>query len=129
MKKLILILLFSTVMFSSSSYAEWTKVGETASSGDSYYVELSTVKKNSGYIYYWELLDRLKPTKFGDLSTKRLYEVDCNIPRKQRTLAATYHTQPMGRGTPSTTDNITRDWTYNPPGSVGEFVTNTVCSL
>ena len=42
--------------------------------------------------------DRIKPTSFGDLSTKRLYEVDCNIPHRERSVAATYHTQPMGRG-------------------------------
>jgi len=61
MKKLILILLFSTVMFSSPSYAEWTKVNKDAD-GNTNYVDFERIRKHVGYVYYWELSDYLKPT-------------------------------------------------------------------
>ena len=71
MKKLFLIftLLFSTLMFSTPSYAEWTKVGSNVE-GDVFYVDFDRIRKHEGYVYFWELIDYLKPTKFGDLSNK-----------------------------------------------------------
>ena len=115
------------MMFSSTSYAEWTEIGENVS-GATFYVDFENIRKNDSYLYYWQLLDRIKPTEFGDLSTKRLYEVDCNIPRRERSVAATYHTQPMGRGNPSTTDNQTGGWDRYPPSSSGAIIIELVCS-
>ena len=58
MKKLTLILtlLFSTAMFSSPSYAEWTKVSKTVE-GVSVYVDFKRIRKESGYVYFWLLKD------------------------------------------------------------------------
>ena len=77
MKSLTLfIALTFSVMFSSSSYAEWTKVDENAS-GDVFYVDFETIRKHDGYVYWWELGDYLKPDKFGDLSSKGYHQGDC----------------------------------------------------
>ena len=119
--------LLFTVMFSSISFAGWTKMSETTEA--TFYVDVENIKKNDSYLYYWQLLDRIKPTSFGDLSTQRLYEVDCNIHRKERSIAATYHTQPMGRGNPSTTDNSTGEWYFYSPNSSGASIIDLVCSL
>jgi len=126
MKKL-LSLLFLMMIFSSISYAEW-KVVSFSADGDAFYVDFSKIKKSKGYVYYWHLLDRVKPTKYGDLSTKRLNELDCNTPRRQRSLSGNYFTQPMGEGTPSVTDNTTREWVFPPPNSSVDLVINAVCS-
>ena len=98
-------------MFSSPSFADWERVTGNVS-GDVFYVDFERIKKNRGYVYSWGLLDRLKPTRHGDLSSKSLYEVDCNIPIKKRSIARTYYTQQMGVGVPSTTDNGTTEWRY-----------------
>ena len=42
--------------------------------------------------------DRLKPTEIGVLSGKVLKEVDCDIPRKYRSLSFVFYNQPMGDG-------------------------------
>lgn len=42
--------------------------------------------------------DRLKPTEIGVLSGKVLKEVDCDIPRKYRSLSFVFYNQPMGNG-------------------------------
>ena len=57
MKKLTLIftLLVSTVMFSSPSYAEWTKVGELVSNGSTFYVDFERIKNVDGFVYWWDL--------------------------------------------------------------------------
>ena len=54
MKKLTLIftLLFSTVMFSSTSSAEWTEIGENVGR-DTYYVDFERIRKVDGYVYFW----------------------------------------------------------------------------
>ena len=55
MKKSLLIftLLFSTLMFSSASYAEWTKVTENVNG--TYYVDFARIGKYADYIKFWEL--------------------------------------------------------------------------
>jgi hypothetical protein len=125
--KLIFALLFTTAMFSSPSYSEWTETSVSAG-GNVFYIDFSSIKKNNGYVYYWQVLDYLKPTEYGDLSSKRLYELDCNIPRKERSISASYHTQPMGNGAASTSDNTVREWTFYPPSSPGQIVLDEVCS-
>lgn len=72
MKKLLLIftILFS-VLFSFSSLAEWKFVVENKS-GDEYFVEDSSIKQRNGYVYYWVMLNFLKPNKHGTLSIKSL---------------------------------------------------------
>ncbi|MCH9833421.1 MAG: hypothetical protein K0U49_08660 [Alphaproteobacteria bacterium] len=64
-------------------FAEWTKVIEDGN-GNTFYIDFDTVKENNGYFYYWGILDRLKPDKFGDLSAKAISELDCGTPRKPR---------------------------------------------
>jgi hypothetical protein len=65
MKKLLLIftLLFSTLMFSTPSYGEWTKVTSSGNGANTTYVDFERIRKHGGYVYWWDLLDRLKPTK------------------------------------------------------------------
>ena len=56
---------------STPSYAKWREVVETFD-GDTIYIDFDRVKKNNGYVYFWELFNYLKPTKFGDLSSVSL---------------------------------------------------------
>ena len=113
-------------MFSSTSFAEWTKFGSNVK-GSTFYLDFARIKINNENIFHWVLRDYLKPDTYGDISSISLQEVDCNIPRKVRKIYATYHTQPMGRGDPSTVSPKTRDWDYPPPNSIGEMITEHVC--
>ena len=127
MKKLILILLFSTVMFSSSSYAEWTKVGKNMD-GNTFYVDYERIRKHDGYVYFWQLSDYLKPTSTGRLSAKTYHQGDCKLFRFKY-LSDSYYIEPMGEGTPSTSSNKPdTEWTYPSPNSVAEIVLQSVCN-
>ena len=131
MKKLILILLFSTVMFSSPSYAEWTKVGEgtsTMNRGNAYYVDFERIRKHDGYVYWWDLTDFLKPTSQGHLSAKTYSQGDCKLFRIKR-LSSSYHTQLGGDGTSDITHNVPdKEWTYPSPNSADEVILKEVCN-
>ena len=99
MKNLLIIftLLFSTVFFSSPSYAEWTKVDEGAS-GDTYYVDFERIQKHGGFIYFWYIRDYLNPETNGDLSGKEYRQGDCKLFR-YKILSSSFHKEPMGGGT------------------------------
>jgi len=71
MRKLtILLALVFSVMFSSTSFAEWKKVGENVD-GDTFYVDFDRIRKHGGYVYFWSLGDLLKPFESGTLSVKK----------------------------------------------------------
>jgi len=112
-------------MFSSTSFAEWTGVVENVNG--TFYVDFERVRKVDGYVYWWEMSDRLKPTKFGDLSDKAYYQGDCKLFR-YKVLSFSTHKEPMGRGTPSTSSNKPeKDWDYPPPNTGPEMILKTVC--
>ena len=125
MKKLILILLFSTVMFSSPSYAGWTEVTENARG--TAYVDYERIRKHDGYIYFWELFDYLKPTLQGHLSAKIYYQGDCKLFR-HKNLSYSFHKEPMGGGTGDTVNKPDKEWTYPSPNSISEELLKQVCN-
>ena len=98
MKKLLLIftLLFSILMFSTPSYGEWTKVSENVN-GTTFYVDFERIKKHGGYVYFWNLLDYLKPDEHGILSAKVYRQCDCKLFR-YKVLSVSFHKEPMGVG-------------------------------
>ena len=126
MKKLLLIFI---LLFSSPSYAKWTKITATEDPDRTYYIDVGKVKKKDGYVYYWELSDYLKPNEWKHMSSKTLMEGDCNIPRKARQIYANYHSQPMGNGSASMSSSEKLDWQYSVPNSVLERMLNFACIM
>ena len=106
-KTIILLTLIFTVMFSSPSYAEWTKVGEGVS-GNTYYVDFERIKKHGGYVYYWDLSDYLKPIVPSVLSAKTYKQGDCKLFRV-KILSFSHHKEPMGGGTGKTSNSKNPD--------------------
>lgn len=113
------------VTFSSTSFAEWTKVSQTMD-GDSVYVDFERIRKHDGYVYYWELQSLLKPDKDGDLSYRWYYQGDCKLFRLKQ-LSGSYHKDPMGGGV-GTPNSPLDKWDYPAPNSVWENSLKSVCS-
>jgi len=112
-------------MFSSTSYAEWTKVSDSLS-GNIFYVDFDRIRKHGGYVYYWRLIDYLKPDKDGDLSGKVYTQGDCKLFRNKY-LSASYHKEPMGEGTGDVQEPVEKGWIYYPPNSPIETLLKSVC--
>ena len=115
-----------TVMFSSTSFAEWTKTTENVNK-TVFYVDFERIRKHDGYVYYWTLVDYLKPDKDGDWSEKNYIQVDCKLFRF-KILSGSFHKEPMGRGTPETVTPKNPQWEYPSPNSVHESHTESVCN-
>ena len=116
-----------TVMFSSTSFGGWTKVGEGVD-GTTFYVDFARIRKHGGYVYYWDLFDYLKP-KSGSLSVKEYKQGDCKVFR-YKSLSFSFHKEPMGDGTGEVaeTPKSMQGWVYPSPKSIDEIVLKSVCS-
>ena len=118
MKKLT-ILLFS-ILISFSSYGEWVVVGHNTR-GDTLYIETDTIKPHGGYVYFWALLDYIKPNKDGDLSVKMYAQGDCGVNRFKH-LSIIWYEQSMGNGV-SVKVNPSDKWEYPlPDDASGRFL-------
>ena len=115
-----------TVMFSSTSFAEWRKLGVTPG-GETIYVDFERIRKHDGYVYFWQLIDYLKPNEFGKLSGKLYKQGDCNLFRFKG-LSFVFHKQPKGRDTGDTYNPKTQEWIYPSPDSMNEHILKIVCS-
>ena len=130
MKTLTLIFtLVFTVMFSSPSFAGWTKVTEGVD-GRIYYVDFERIRKHGGYVFWWELGDYLKPNNNGVLSGKVYLQGDCKLFR-YKYLSSSFHKEPMGGGTGENglIPESYKDWKYPSPNSVREYTLKKVCAL
>jgi len=124
MKKLT-ILLFS-ILISFNSYGEWLKVSKGIVSGDIYYVSTDTIKEHKGYVYWWDMIDYLKPNKNGEMSVKVYNQGDCGVIR-YKTLSGIFYKKPMGEGS-GDTYNLPDEWNYPLPDNTDGIVLKFVCN-
>ena len=132
MKNLLLIftLLFTSVFFSSPSYAGWTKVDEGTGSGNRgtiFYVDFERIRKHDGFVYFWKLMDYLKLTKQGHLSSKIYSQGDCKSFR-WKDLSFIPYKEPMGGGTAGRTFTPPDKWMYPVSYSMDETALKSVCN-
>ena len=111
-------------MFSSVSFGEWTKVGESVT-GDTFYVDLERMRIHDGYRYIWDLNDSLEPNEWGYLSSKTYRQVDCKK-FKIKFLQLIVYEQPMGEGSGKTIPGD-KVWSYPSPNSIDETIVKKVC--
>ena len=128
MRKLTLILttLIFSLMFSSTSFAEWKEVTENVN-GRIFYVDFERIRKHGGYVYWWELNDYLKQTD-GAWSVKIYKQADCKMFR-YKDLSGSFHKEPMGGGDGKVSEppEHLKGWIYPPPDTVAEFILKAVC--
>jgi len=131
MKKLLILLFSLLISFNSYGIAKlahgiiWHLVGDN-SNGDEFYLDMESIKKKDGLIYYWILLNYEKPMD-GYLSVKLLKEGDCSL-KRDKTLQTIYHKEPMGGGELKNEMARNPQWIYYPPLSSGLFLMEDACN-
>jgi hypothetical protein len=126
MKKTTLLALAFSVMFSSPSYAEWTKTIKSVS-GNTFYVDFETIRKHDGFLYSWELIDRPKQSEYGDWSAKIYKQNDCKLFRT-KVLHFIHHKLPMGQDNGEASSIKSPEWEFVSPSSVNGKILKAVCN-
>jgi len=116
-----------TLMFSSTSFAEWTKVGESEL-GNIMYVDFERIRNQDGFVYFWSLTDLLEPNAMGDFSSSRYARGDCKLFR-MKILSYVFHQQPMGRDVGDTQNRSNREWIYPRPDTLNERALTRGCRV
>ena len=130
MKKLFVILALlssSSLLFSSISYGKWTYSTKSNSLAQTYYIDYDRIRSVDGYVYFWILIDFIKPYKNRHLSAKNYRQGDCKLFRF-KDLKIMGYPETMGEGIPQTFNNIDTNWDFPPPKSVNESILNKVCN-
>jgi hypothetical protein len=121
----ILLALTFSVMFSSTSYAEWEATSRSAK-GTSY-VNVEKIQTKGKYVYFWVLSDSLKPIK-GSFSHKTKIKGDCKTLRMKR-LKAFFYKNSMGRGILlGTLNKPQKNWTRPSGNSMDALNLKLVCA-
>ena len=125
MIRTLLTVLFLSLL-STPVFADWTEV-DVSVSGNTHYVDFERIRKHGGYVYWWDLVDYLKPIS-GDLSSKVYNQGDCKLFRYKK-LSGSFHKEPMGRGTGDVLEPPEghKGWKYPPPNSASEISLKSVC--
>ena len=128
MKKLFvtLILLFSVLMFSSTSFAKWVNVAKN-DDGTRFFIDDENIRVHGGYVYYWRMDSSLKPDEYGDLSLQIYYQGDCNKFRV-KTLTYIWFKGQMGKGSAKSEESANKNWKYPSPGTVALLMLKRICA-
>ena len=120
----IIVFLFS-VIIPTTATADWKPIVK-GKDGMTTYINLKSIKKSDGRVYWWGLDDRLKPTERGTKSAKHSHEGDCGLFR-YRTLSWSFHKMAMGKGTGRFVQTEIPNWKYPKPHSVSGYILKTIC--
>ncbi len=104
----------------------WKKIG-TTTRGDVGYVDLSSIKKVGNEVYYFELLDYVKPTKHGHLSDRAYNQLNC-LNLSYRYLKNFFYLEPMANGKVDLVNDEVSEWYDTTEGSLGEQIRQFVCN-
>ena len=94
--------------------------------GNTYYVDFERIRKDGGYVHFWQLTDYVKPNSIGTLSSKIYIKGDCKKFR-YKWLSVSYYKKQMGRGDSDTYNTPEKDWKYPHPDTSMEAVLKSVC--
>lgn len=126
MKNIAIILTFFFIIISSNSYADWKFITKNKS-GDSFYIDLKSIKHQNNLTYLWTLTDNLTPSSTGVISSRALLEIHCNQPQRAYQIAHSAFSLPMGEGSAVTSYNKRLGPIYADGGNVISKFVNLVC--
>ena len=111
--------------FSSSAYAEWTRVAVNIN-GDTYYVDFENIRVEGKLIYYWELMKYGVPEKDGTSSHKIYQVIDCNN-FSSKPLRFIFYSDRNATSDPDSQKSLINEWTQYPPDSVAMKSAKKLC--
>ena len=124
MKTKILMLALSLAAMSSSTMAEWVKIGSYDSFDN--YAEPSTIRTNGNRVKMWTLRNYNSVQTDGMVSMTAQKEYDC-AEEQVNVLFLTGYTGPMGHGNEIASGTTRPDWRPISPGRLSEIEWKLAC--
>lgn len=126
MKKTFLTLLLA--MINAGAIAEWLEIG--INSGETQYVDASTIRYDGSMVKAWTLIDSKIPKRVqqdeAHLSMKIQEEYDCGK-EQFRVLSSSTHSANMGQGRVIAFSINPTEWVGIPPDSFAALKSNLLC--
>ena len=122
--KRILPFLFA-IIFSSTTFAEWARVGENTA-GNIFYVDFQKVQKIDGYIYFLLLNNYGTQSEWGYMSSISYVQGDCRLFR-YKNLSWSIYKQPMGSGDSPVPIKPPDEWIYPSAKQSNELILEIMC--
>ena len=96
--KILIISIFLYIFSIANCFAEynWKKIGSNID-GDVSFVDLTSIKKVGNNAFYFRLMDYIKPSDQGDLSSKVYFEVNCLARRETKGVVCSSFRQEASR--------------------------------
>jgi hypothetical protein len=109
-----------------SAFAEWTRIGQSET-GDTIYVDRSTIRTRENLVQIWYLYDLSHPPA-GEkyVSVKAQSEFDCRE-GEYRAIAWNFYSKKMGGGDVVETGSDVSKWTPVVPGTLVQQVFKVAC--
>lgn len=121
-----IILCFILSLVAAPAWAEWVKV--SASDTSSFYIDPASIRKAGNLRKVWQIADlEQRDTVDGEMSRRTRAEYDCKEERF-RSLAFSYHSEPMAGGETLRSKDGVGTWSAIPPGSVAANILKIVCA-
>ena len=125
MKKIFFLIISIALIFCNPVFADWKKFGKSTDS--EYFVETDTVRKESGYIFFWKMIDHSKPLLDSNFNSVKVYiKGDCKI-KKIKTLTYVFYTGRKGTGDSEQQESANKNWKYPVPESVDYSLLEDLC--
>lgn len=118
-------LLLASLLVTSSAWAKWVKVAETADAN--FYIDPASIRKEGNMRKVWEIQDFNKRDDAGRMSRRIKSEYDCKGER-HRDLAISTHSESMAGGGTIYSGSGINPWSEIPPGSASEAILEAVCA-
>jgi len=110
----------------SNTNGQWTTLDKRIN-GETFYIDLDSIKTIDGFIYYWYLRDYPEPY-MGILSEKVYVQGDCGVSRI-KDLSFHFYKKTKGRDFDVKDNPESPEWRYVAPETFGGFLLNLNCSL
>jgi len=124
-------LLALVMVISSPAWAEWSLI-TTSDSGDTYYIDIETIRKSGGFIKVWELNNFSEKRNLANIqgvnSTRYRTEYDCKNERL-RYLTLSAHSELDAKGKVLAQESKEGDWVELPPNTTGRLNMKMVCKF
>ena len=95
------------------------------------YIDIDSIKKSNGFVYFWQLTDFNKERTDANItyiSTAAYHMADCDIGRA-KALSISFYSDSMAKGRPEESIGESKNWRFYTPGSHGAMSLDFACSF